>query len=109
MYCCKRDDSCYKKLTFKNNTVFRSYISKINRAFTDNAKDLDIVMCMYNLLEYSDNYSATPGNLRWDEVNSDAIENNATNYRKNYLKQHQVSTYFFFIKNPFLTLTPKIV
>ena len=89
--------------------MFRSYISKINRAFTDNAKDLDIVMCMYNLLEYSDNYSATPGNLRWDEVNSDAIENNATNYRKNYLKTTSSKYIFFFIKNPFLTLTPKIV
>ena len=31
-----------KKLTFKNNASFRSCISKINNAFADNAKDLDI-------------------------------------------------------------------
>ena len=42
-----------KKLTFKNNASFRSCISKINNTFVDNAKDLDIVMPMYNLLEYS--------------------------------------------------------
>ena len=31
--------------------------------FIDNAEDLDIVMPMYNLLEYSDNFSMRPGNL----------------------------------------------
>ena len=52
-----------KKLTFKNNALFRSCISKINNTFIDNAEDLDIVMPMYNLLEYSDNYSMTSGSL----------------------------------------------
>ena len=42
-----------KKLTFlKNNAVFESCISKINNTFIDNAEYLDIVMLMYNLLEY---------------------------------------------------------
>ena len=63
-----------KKLTFKNNAPFRSCISKINNTFIDNAGDLDIVMLMYNLLEYSDNYSMTSGRL-WnyhrDEINDD--------------------------------------
>ena len=44
-----------------------------------NAEDLDIVMPMYNLLEYSDNYSKTSGSL-WndyrDGVNDSANENN---------------------------------
>ena len=48
-----------KKLAFKNNTPFRSCISKINNTFIDNAEDLDIVMLTYDLLEYSDNYSMT--------------------------------------------------
>ena len=48
-----------KKLTFKNNAPFRSCISKINNTFVDNGEDLDIVMSMYNLLEYSDNYFMT--------------------------------------------------
>ena len=35
----------------------RSCISKGNNTFIGNAEDLDIVMPMYNLLEYSNNYS----------------------------------------------------
>ena len=46
-----------KKLTFKNNAPFRSCLSKINNTCIDNAEDLDIVIPMYNLLEYIDNYS----------------------------------------------------
>ena len=45
-----------KKLVFKNNVLFVSCISKINNTLTDNAEDLDIVMPIYNLLEYSKNY-----------------------------------------------------
>ena len=48
-----------KTLTFKNTAPFRSCISKINNTFIDNAEDLDIVMPIYNLLEYSDKYSMT--------------------------------------------------
>ena len=68
-----------KKLIFRNNASFRSCISNIYNTFIDNAEDLEIVMLMYNLLEYSDNYSMTSGSL-WncyrDEVNDDANENN---------------------------------
>ena len=76
-----------KKITFKNNAPFRSCISKINNTFIGNAEDLDIVMPMYNLLEYSGNYSMTSGSL-WnyyrDEINDSANENNcANNYRIN--------------------------
>ena len=67
-----------KKLIFKNNAPFRSYISKISNTFIDNAEDLT-VMPMYNLLEYSDNYSMISGSL-WnyyrDGINYDANENN---------------------------------
>ena len=38
---------------------------------TDNVEDLDIVMPMYNLLEYSDNYSITPGNF-WNYYRDEA-------------------------------------
>ena len=62
----------------KTNASFRSCITKINNIFVDNAEDLDIVMPMYNLLEYSDNYSMTSGSL-WnyyrDEINDDEYEN----------------------------------
>ena len=52
-----------KKLTFKKNAPFRSYILKINNKLIEHAVDLDIVMSMYNLVEYSDNYSMTSGSL----------------------------------------------
>ena len=50
-----------KQLSFKNNVPFRSCISKINNTSIDNAKYRDIVKRIYNLLEYSDNYSMTSG------------------------------------------------
>ena len=66
-----------KKLTFKNNAPFRSYISKLNNTFIDNAQNLNIMMSMCNLLKYSNNYSMTSGSL-WnyyvDEVDDDANE-----------------------------------
>ena len=52
-----------KKLVFKNNAPFINCISKINGVQTDNAEDLDVVMPMYNLLEYSKNYRKTTGSL----------------------------------------------
>ena len=75
-----------KKLTFKNNALFRSCISKINSTFIDNLEGLGIAMAMYNLLEYSDNYSMTSGSF-WNyyrgEVNDDEYENNNANDRIN--------------------------
>ena len=44
---------------------FRSCITKINSTLIDNAEDLDTVVPMYNLLEYSQNYSMTSGQNRW--------------------------------------------
>ena len=52
-----------KKLAFKNNAPFTSCISKINNTLIDNAEDLDIVIPMYNLLEYSKNYRKATGSF----------------------------------------------
>ena len=52
-----------KKLVFKNNAPFINCVSKINGVKIDNAEDLDVVMPMYNLLEYSKNYRKTTGSL----------------------------------------------
>ena len=38
-------------------------MSQINNTLIDIAEDLDRIMPMYNLLEYSHNYSMTPGSL----------------------------------------------
>ena len=50
------NDANDKKLALKNNALFTSCISKINNTLIDNAEDLDVVMPMYNLLEYSKNH-----------------------------------------------------
>ena len=67
-----------KKLALKNNAPFLSCILKIKNTLIDNAEDLDIVMPMYNLIEYSKNYRKTTGSL-WnyyrDEPNSGAEGN----------------------------------
>ena len=53
-----------KKVLFKNCASFTKCISRINNTQVDNAQDIDIVMRMYNLIEYGDNYSRTPESLR---------------------------------------------
>ena len=52
-----------KSVAFKKNAPFINWISKINGVQIDNAEDLDVVMPMYNLLEYSKNYKKTTGSL----------------------------------------------
>ena len=42
---------------FKNCAPFTNYINEINNTKIDNAKNIDIVIPMYNLIEYSNNYS----------------------------------------------------
>ena len=76
------NDAYDKKLALKNSAPFVSYISKINNTLIDNAEDLDVVMPMYNLLEYSKNYSKTTGsfwNYYKDEPNSGADNNKLFN------------------------------
>ena len=52
-----------KKVVFKNCAPFTDCISKINNTQIDNGKHIDVIMPMYNLIEYSDNYSKTSGSL----------------------------------------------
>ena len=67
-----------KKLALKNNAPFTSCILKINNTLIDNKEYLEIVMPMYNLTEYSKNYSNTTERL-WnnyrDEPNSETEVN----------------------------------
>ena len=48
-----------KKVIFKNCAPFTNCISEINNTQVDNAKETSIMIPMYNLIEYSDNYSKT--------------------------------------------------
>ena len=52
-----------KKVIFKNCTLFTNCISEINNKQLDNAHDNDVVMSMYNLIEYSHIYLKTSGSL----------------------------------------------
>ena len=52
-----------KKVIFRNCAPFTDCMGKINNTLVDNAKDIDIVMPMYNFIEYSDSYSKTSGSL----------------------------------------------
>ena len=67
-----------KKVIFKNCAPFTYCISEINNTQIDNAKDIDIVMPMYNLIEYNDNYAKTTGTL-WEYCKDIPARNNANN------------------------------
>ena len=72
-----------KNLAFKNNAPFINCISKINGVKIDNAEDLDVVMPMYNLLEYSKNYRKTTGSL-WNyyrDQPSDPLSTNSESFK----------------------------
>ena len=59
----KQLDERNKGVIFKNCAPFTKCISRINDTDIDNAQDFDIVMPMYNLIEYSDNFSKTSGSF----------------------------------------------
>ena len=50
-----------KNIIIKNSAPFTDCISEINNTQIDNARDSKVVMPMYNLIEYNDNYSTTSG------------------------------------------------
>ena len=60
------------KVTFKNCSPFRKCRTEINDTFIDEAEHINTAMHMYNLIEYSDNYSDTSGSL-W-QFKRDEIE-----------------------------------
>ena len=67
-----------KKIIFQNCVSFTDSISEINNEEIDHAKNMqyvDVVMPMYNLIEHSDNYSKTSGNLREYHRNEPFIDN----------------------------------
>ena len=72
----RQADERDKGVAFKNCAPFTNCISKINNIQADNAKGIDIVMPMYNLIEYSDNYAKISGSL-WqyftDEPNKNLV------------------------------------
>ena len=73
-----------RSLILKNNAPFVSCITRINGELIEDADDLDIVMPVYNLLEYSKNYRKTIGSLYnyyRDELSNDADDNQFNNIK----------------------------
>ena len=80
------------KVAFKNCAPFKDYRTEINDTFVDYADFINITMPMYNLIEYSDNYSDTSGSLwqfKRDEIEGDVnltvddnhIPNNSSSFK----------------------------
>ena len=65
-----------KKVIFKTCVPFINCTSEINNTQVDNAKDVDIVMSVYNLIEYSDNYSKKSGGSWQYFRDNPAVKNN---------------------------------
>ena len=77
-------DKRNRPLILKNNAPFVSCITRINDELIEDADDLDIVVSMYNLLEYSKNYRKTIGSLYnyyRDELSDNADDENFDNIK----------------------------
>ena len=70
----RQADERNKGVAFKNCAPFTNCISEINNTQVDSAKDIDIVMPMYNLIEYSDNYAKASGSL-WQYYSDERNDN----------------------------------
>ena len=64
------------KVAFKNCAPFKKCTTEINEIFVDNAEHINIVMPMYNTIEYCDNYSNTSGSLWQFKRDEQPIDNN---------------------------------
>ena len=70
----RQADERDKGVAFKNYAPFTNCISENNNTQVHNAKDIDIVMSMYNLIEYSDNYGKTTLTL-WEYFRDEPNDN----------------------------------
>ena len=64
-----------REVVYKYCAPFTDCISEIDNTHLDNAKDIDIVMPIYNKIEYSGNYSKTSGRLWQDYLDEPALTN----------------------------------
>ena len=72
----RQADERDKGVIFKNCGPFTKCISKINNTGIDNAQDINVVMPMYVLIEYGDNYSKSSGSL-WQYYKDDPNDHKA--------------------------------
>ena len=79
------------QVAFKNWAQFTKCITGIYETTVDNAENLDLVMSMYNLIEYSSNYSETTGSL-WFYSKDEATDFNAVIVNNNSFKSFEYKT-----------------
>ena len=84
-----------RKVIFKNCAPFTNCTSEINNTQIDNAKDIDIVIPMYNLIEYRDNYVKTTGSL-WQYCKDIPARNN--NQIVNFAADNLTDSFNFKVK-----------
>ena len=70
----RQADERDKGVAFKNCAPFTNCIKEINNTRVENTKDIDFIMPMYNLIEYSDNYAKTTGSL-WQYFRDEPNDN----------------------------------
>ena len=70
----RKADERNKGVKFKNCAPFTKCINRINNTEIDTARDINIIMPMYNFIEYIDNYSKTSGSL-WQYYKDDPNDN----------------------------------
>ena len=70
----RQADERNKGVIFRNCAPFTKWINKINETKIGNAQDIDIVMPVYNLIEYSNNYSKTSVSL-WQYYKDEPTDN----------------------------------
>ena len=58
-----QDDKNNKQVIFKNSAPFTISTTQINNTQIEDAKDFEVVILMYDLIEYSNNYSVTTASL----------------------------------------------
>ena len=77
------------KVAFKNCAPFTECRTEINKTFVNRTEHINIAMPMYNLIEYSDNYSDTSGSL-WqfkrdglnvNDINAALTNDNAPSFK----------------------------
>ena len=85
-----------KKVIFKNCATFTNCMNEINNIQVDNAKDIDIIMPMYNLIEYSDNYAKTSGIL-WQYC-KDILARNNNNQIEEFIRGNLTDPFNFKVK-----------
>ena len=85
-----------KKVIFKNSDPLTNCITAVNNTQVDDAQDIDIVMPMYNLMEYSDAYSKTSGSSWQYYRDEPALDNNNNNNSTTFPANNNNSTSFIF-------------